>query len=85
MQQLGRTLKQTLEIAEASSDSKIKLEAMKIANDCYRYIMDLVTNGSIITDAIEHFNQIQKHVDILNKLDESIKATEEESTTNGVF
>jgi DNA-binding transcriptional regulator LsrR (DeoR family) len=45
-------LKQTLEIAETSSDPKIKLEAMRIANDCYHHIMDLTTNGAIVTDAI---------------------------------
>ena len=65
---MKRTLKQTLEIAEKSSDSKIKLEAMKIANDrCYKYIMDLVTNGSVITDAIKHVTQIQNDVNIIKR------------------
>ena len=35
---MKRVLKQTLEIAETSSDPKIKLEAMKIANDSYRIL-----------------------------------------------
>ena len=89
---MKRTLKQTLEIAQTSSDPKIKLEAMKIVNDCYKYIMDLVTNGSIITDAIKRVNQIQKDVDTINMLDKSISIEasagakqEETTTTNGVF
>ena len=47
--------------------------------------MDLTTNGSIITDAIRHVTQIQKDVNVLQRLDESIKADEGEMTTNGVF
>jgi hypothetical protein len=82
---MKRVLKQTLEIGEQSSDPKIKLEAMRIANDCYKYIMDLNTNGSIVTDAIKHVTQIQKDVTVLNRLEESIKADEEEMTTSGVF
>jgi predicted transcriptional regulator len=82
---MKRTLKQTLEIAQTSPDPKIKLEAMKIANDCYRYIMDLVTNGSVITDAIKHVSQIQKDVDTIKMLDKNSEVSEGETTTNGVF
>jgi transcriptional regulator with PAS, ATPase and Fis domain len=82
---MKHTLKQTLEIAEASSDPRIKLDAMKIANDCYKYIMDLTTNGAIITDAIKHVTQIQNDVNIINKVDKSLEASEEEITTNGIF
>jgi hypothetical protein len=46
-------LKQTLEIAEAASDPRIKLQARAIANDCYKYIMDLTTNSVVINDAIK--------------------------------
>ena len=46
-------LKQTLEIAESTSDPRTKLQARAIANDCYKYIMDLTTNGVVITDAIK--------------------------------
>ena len=82
---LRQNLKHVLEIAETSEDPKIKLEARRIANDCYRYIMDLTTNGAIVTDAIKYVTQTQKQVDTINKLDESIRADEEEITTNGVF
>jgi hypothetical protein len=82
---MKRILKQTLEIGEQSSDPKIKPEAMKIASECYRHMMDLTTNRSIVTDAIKHVSQLQKDVTVLNRLDESIKADEEEMTTNWVF
>jgi len=38
---MKRNLKHVLEIVQAATDPKIKLEARRIANDCYRYIMDL--------------------------------------------
>ena len=56
---MKRNLKQTLEIAESTSDPRTKLQARAIANDCYKYIMDLTTNGVVITDAIK-FDQTNK-------------------------
>jgi hypothetical protein len=83
--------KHVLEIAETSSDLKIKLEARRIANDCYRYIMDLCTNVGVVSDAIKYVTQKAEQVNTLQKLDERIGAMEEreegeeETTTNGVF
>jgi hypothetical protein len=34
-------------------DDKTKIQALALANDCYKYIMDLTTNGVVITDAIK--------------------------------
>jgi hypothetical protein len=50
---MKRNLKQTLEIAEITPDPRTKLQARAIANDCYKYIMDLTTNGVVVTDAIK--------------------------------
>ena len=60
---MKRNLKQTLEIAETVADPKTKLQARAIANDCYKYIMDLTTNGIIVTDA---FKYVQTKTDNLN-------------------
>ena len=59
---MKRNLKQTLEIAESTSDPKTKLQARAIANDCYKYIMDLTTNGVVITDAIKYVNGKMDHL-----------------------
>jgi hypothetical protein len=90
---MKRNLKQTLEIAESSSDPKIKPEARRIANDCYRYIMDLCTNAGIVNEALKFVTRKQEQISMLQKLDERIEATEEQkeegeeeiATTNGVF
>ena len=66
---MKRNLKQTLEIAETASDPRIKLEARRIANDCYKYIMDLTTNGPVITDAMKYVTQKTEQVNTLQKLD----------------
>jgi DNA-binding transcriptional regulator LsrR (DeoR family) len=88
---MKRNLKQTLEIAETVSDPKTKLQARAIVNDCYKYIMDLITNGTIVTDAIKYVTQKQEKIDTLHMIDERIKnfdvnaAEGEEATSSGVF
>jgi ECF sigma factor len=72
-------------VNKPGTDDRTKLQATAIINDSYKYAMDLVTNGSVITDAIKHVSQIQKDVDTINKIDKSLEAIEEETTTNGVF
>jgi predicted DNA-binding protein YlxM (UPF0122 family) len=68
-------LKHVLEIAETVTDPKVKLQARAIANDCYKYIMDLTTNGAIVTDAIKYVTQKAEQLNALQKLDESFVMT----------
>jgi hypothetical protein len=92
MVEMKRNLKHVLEIGEAATDPKIKLEARRIANDCYQYIMDLCTNAGIVSDALKFVTQKQEQINTLKKLDERIQgrqqqqvAEEEETTTRVVF
>ena len=55
------------------TDDKTRIQALALANDCYKYIMDLSTNGVVITDAIK-FVQINKE-----KLTMSAKEDDKES------
>ena len=64
---LRQNLKHVLEIAETSSDPRVKLEARRIANDCYRYIMDLTTNGIVVTDAIKYVQGKMEHLNTEEK------------------
>jgi hypothetical protein len=47
--------------------------------------MDLVSNGSVITNAMKRITEVQNNVNIINKVDKSLETLEEEVTTNGVF
>jgi DNA-binding transcriptional regulator LsrR (DeoR family) len=85
MVDMKRNLKQTLEIAVTVSDPKTKLQARAMANDCYRYIMDLCTNAGIVSDALKLIERKKEQIDTLKRLDKRIEESEEEKTTNGVF
>jgi hypothetical protein len=62
-------LKHDLEIGRSSADPKTILQARAIANDCYKRIMDLTTNGVVVTDAIRY---VQGKMDHLNKVEKKI-------------
>jgi hypothetical protein len=49
-------------------DDRTRLQALSLINDYYKYIMDLTTNGVIITDAIK-FVQTNKEKIMSNKED----------------
>jgi hypothetical protein len=74
-------------VHKPDTDDRTKLQATTIINDSYKYIMELVTNGSVITDAMKRITQLQNNADIIKKCDESLGSLEasEEVTTNGVF
>ena len=50
-------LKQTLEIRDSASDPKVKLQAAAIANDCYKFILEMSTNAGIVSDALKYVIQ----------------------------
>src|ERR671922_700088 len=54
---MKQTLKQVIEIGNTVSDPKTKLEAKKIAIDCYRFILDMSTNAGIVSDALKFVTQ----------------------------
>src|ERR671913_2236582 len=66
---MKRNLKQTLEIAETASDPKTKLQARAIANDCYKFILDMTTNARVISDAMKFVTRKKEQLDTLQKID----------------
>jgi hypothetical protein len=62
-------LKHVLEIGGSSADTKTILQTRAISNDYYKHIMDLTTNGVIVTDAIKY---VQGKMDHLNKVEKNI-------------
>jgi hypothetical protein len=70
---MKRNLEQTLEIAETAADPKTKLQARAIANDCYRFILEMSTNAGILSDALKYVTQKTEQISTLQKLDERIE------------
>ena len=67
------------------TDPRVKLQARAIANDCYKFILDMSTNVGIVSDALKYATQKTEQLNTIQKLGERIEALEEETTTNGVF
>lgn len=55
------------------------LQAAAIANDCYRYIMDLCTNDGIVSNALKFVERKKEQLDTLQKIDERIEDMEEQN------
>ena len=76
-------------ISDNASDPKVKLQAVAIADDCYKFILDMSTNAGIVSGALKFVQQKTQEVSTLNtlqKLGERIDAPEaEETTTNGIY
>ena len=85
---LKQVLKESWDIADKSknynndnsqtatmTDDKTRIQALALANDCYKYIMDLTTNGVVITDAIK-FVQTNKEKLTNSKKEDDKKSNE---------
>src|SRR5215207_10953228 len=90
---LNQVLKMGWNIVHSDSSSAAnRLQGLSLINDCYKYLMDLTTNGVVVTDAIKY---VQGQMDHLNTGEKALlqdKEHKEESegqqgqkTHNGVF
>ena len=59
------------------TDNKIVLRALGLINDCNKYIMDLTTNGVVITDAIKFVQTNKEKLTMSTKEDNSGKESNE--------
>jgi hypothetical protein len=75
-------LKHILEICDESSDPRVKLQARAIANDCYKFILDMSTNAGIVSDAMKYVIRQTEQVNVLQKIEQ---IEEEEETTSGIY
>lgn len=92
---MNTVLKMTSYIANTVAAPKTKLQALSLLNDCYKYKMELATNGVVVTDAIKYVQGQMEHLNTTErKLLQDIKQKEEKKppenlhegkTTNGVF
>lgn len=60
-----------------AGDDRTRLQALSLINDCYKYIMDLTTNGVVITDAIKFIQTNREKLTASRNEDNGNKETEE--------
>jgi hypothetical protein len=64
-------------ITTITEKDKIRLQAAALANDCYKYIMDLTTNGVVITDAIKFVQTNKEKLTMSTKEEKGSKESRE--------
>jgi hypothetical protein len=58
-------------------DERSRLQALALINDCYKYKMDLTTNGVVITDAIKFVQTNKEKLTMSTKEDDNGKESNE--------
>ena len=67
-------------------DDRTRLQALALANDCYTYKMDLVTNGVVITEAIKFVQRKKEELSkVENSNEEKTSPPENGKTGNNIF
>ena len=67
----------SMTITTITEKDKIRLQAAALANDCYKYIMDLTTNGVVITDAIKFVQTNKEKLTMSTKEEKGSKESRE--------
>jgi hypothetical protein len=91
-------LRLTLDIAEkpTTTDDKTKLQALALANECYKAKLDLTTNSVVVTDTIsmlknklDHLNTSERELTQgiqENKLkNDGEESQQQQQTPSGIF
>jgi hypothetical protein len=83
---LTSILREAWTTSHRSNDNREKIQALSLAKECYSMKLDLLTNATVVNDAMkfvsEHNNKKEvKEIDISSVA----AASEEETTTNQVF
>jgi hypothetical protein len=60
-----------------TGDERTRQQALSLINDCYKYIMDLTTNGIVIADAIKFVQTNRERLTMSSKLENNDKESKE--------
>jgi hypothetical protein len=91
--QINQVLQKAWEIVNKTADEKTRLQALALIDQCNSHKMDMVTNGVIITNALDYVNgkaeklsEIAKsNKEIFVELEPELTEENEVKTTNDVF
>jgi hypothetical protein len=89
---ISSILRESWDISQQAEDNKEKIQALSLAKECYSMKLDLITNATVLSDAVKFVssyhhqelnnNNSNKKEEVASSLTEQ-KSTEE--TTNKVF
>ena len=78
MKGINQVLKQAWQISQSPEVKKEeRLAALSLVNNCYKFIMDLTTNGVVITDAIKFVQANKKKLTTISTKEENDKESNE--------
>jgi transcriptional regulator len=93
--QINQVLKKAWEIVDNTADERVRLQALALIDQCNTHKMDMVTNGTIITDALDYVNgkaeklvnteSVQTGEQEVSELVPKQSEEEEAKTTSDVF
>lgn len=58
---LNSILRESWSMSDSAIDKREKIEALKLARDCYSMRLDLLTNSSVINDSIRFIEKVKKN------------------------
>ena len=53
---INQVLKKAWHIASTTADERVRLQALSLVKECNAHKMEMVTNGSIVSDALKYVN-----------------------------
>ena len=59
---LNSILKESWSMSETAVDKREKIEALKLAKDCYSMKLDLLTNSSVVNDSIRFIEKARQNL-----------------------
>ncbi len=85
---LNAITKEAWNTAQNTEDKREKIQALSLAKDCYSMKLDLLTNATVVDDAIRFISQNSKGDESIQDNNRKVNETDGERmavTTNQVF
>jgi hypothetical protein len=91
---INQVLKKALDTGNTTADERIKLQALSLVKECNTHKLDMITNGTVVSDALQHVNCKTERLSLaadkkqLEDIREDIAADDDidiEKTNNDIF
>jgi Trp operon repressor len=80
---LNAITKEAWNTAQSTEDKREKIQALSLAKECYSMKLDLLTNATVVDDAIRFVSEHDKKA--VKDISSVTEVAKEETTTNQVF